>query len=99
MSRAKTHSFMSEFEVQTTSKDRRVLRSRLEAGRQLYNAVLGEAIRRLARMRWDPDFEQAKAMPKGAARKAAFAALRVKHGFREYDLNAHPSLAEEVGAA
>ncbi len=62
MPRAKTPSFVCEFEVQATSKDRCVLRSRLEAGRQLYNAVLGEAVRRLARMRRDPAFEQAKAL-------------------------------------
>ncbi len=95
MPRAKTPSFVCEFEVRTTSKDRCVLRSRLEAGRQLYNAVLGEAIRRLARMRRDPAFEQAKALSKGPSRKAAFAELRAKHGFREFDLHAHPSLAKD----
>jgi len=44
MPRATTPSFVQEFEVRATSKDRSVLRSRLEAGRQLYNAVLGEAL-------------------------------------------------------
>jgi hypothetical protein len=39
-----------------------VLRSRLEAGRQLYNAVLGEAMSRLGKMRKDIDFAVAKAM-------------------------------------
>ena len=109
MPRTKTPSYIAEFEVQTTSQDRRVLRSRREAGRQLYNAVLGEALRRLARMRKDPGFEAAKAMPRGSsaknataqqkaeakARRDAFAALREQHGFREFDLHQHASLAED----
>lgn len=94
MPRAQTPTSVCEFEVRATSKNRRVLRSRMEAGRQLYNAVLGEALRRLSRMRRDPGFDLAKALPKGPARQAAFAALRVKHGFREFDLHAHPSLAK-----
>lgn len=93
MPRPTTPSFVCEFEVQATSKDLRVLRSRREAGRQLYNAVLGEALRRLARMRRDPAFEQAKALPKGRLRSAAFGSLREQHGFREYDLHAQASLA------
>jgi hypothetical protein len=40
----KTPTYIAEFEVGTTSKERSVLRSRLEAGRQLYNAVLGETL-------------------------------------------------------
>jgi hypothetical protein len=108
MPRAKTPSYVAEFEVQTTPKDRRVLRSRLEAGRQLYNAVLSEALWRLSQMRQDPGFELAKALPRGASgekatalqkvqakvRRDAFAALRVKHRFQEYDLHKHVSLAE-----
>jgi len=92
--RTPTPSCVCEIEVKATSKDRSVLRSRLEAGRQLYNAVLGEALRRFARMRRDPGFEIAKGLPKGKARQEAFAALRAKHGFREYDLHQHPSLAK-----
>jgi len=108
MVKSVTPSFVCEFEVRATSQDRSVLRSRLEAGRQLYNAILGEALRRLARMRKDPAFEIAKALPRGSsnkdatplqkaqakARKEAFAALRETHGFREFDLHKHPSLAK-----
>ena len=85
-----------------------MLGSRFEAARQMKNAILGESFRRLARMRRDPGFESAKALPKGAtgpkatskqkaqakARQEAFKSLRLKHGFSEYALHAHPSLAE-----
>ena len=107
MKRSTTPSFVCEFEIQATSRDRHVLRSRLEAGRQLYNAVLGEALVRLARMRRDPAFERTKALPRGSntpdatslqktqakVRRDAFKALRESHGFREFDLHRHPSLA------
>jgi putative transposase len=83
------------------------LGSRLEAARQLKNAILGEALRRLERMRRDPAYAAAKALPRGwtkpdatplqlvqaKARREAFSALRVKHGFREFDLHAHSSLS------
>jgi len=95
MPRTTTPSFICEFEVSATSKDLRVLRSRKEAGRQIYHAIEGEALRRLARMRHDPGFEQAKAMPKGPGKKAAFEALRKRHGFTEASLHQHPSLAKD----
>ena len=94
MSKAKTPSFIAEFEVKTTSKDRRVVRKRREAARQLYNAVLGESLRRLAKLRKDPDFALAKAMPKGKARTAAFSALTKHHEFNEYAMHQHPSVAK-----
>ena len=95
MPRATTPSFVCEFEVLATSRDLRVLRSRKEAGRQLYNAIESEAMRRLARVRHDPGFAQAKSMPKGLGRKAAFEALRRRHGFTEAALHQHPSLAKD----
>jgi hypothetical protein len=99
--RAKTPSYVAEFEVGTTSKERSVLRSRLEAGRQLYNAVLGEALSRLGKMREDAAFAVAKAMPSkvdekiNPAKAVAFKELREKHAFRDYDLHKHPSLASD----
>lgn len=109
MPRSPTSSYVCEFEVKATSKDLAMLRSRLEAGRQLYNAILGEGLRRLARMREDPEFEIAKTLPRGITgpnatfqqrskakvRKNAFASLREKYGVREYDLHKHPSLAKD----
>ncbi len=69
-----------------------MLRSRLEAGRQLYNAVLGETMSPLGKMRKDIDFAVAKAMHKPSAKKAAFTDLREKHGFRD-DLHKLSSLS------
>jgi hypothetical protein len=64
--------------------------ARFEAGRRVYNACLGEAIRRCQKVRSDPAFELAKAMPKGrpksqasSARNRAFHAVADAHGFAE----------------
>jgi hypothetical protein len=71
----------------------------MEAARQTKNAILGESFRRLAWMRKDPGFEQAKAMPSKSpnerkTRNAAFRVLRERYGFSDYALHSRPSLAD-----
>ena len=71
------------------------IRGHLEAGRQFYNAVLSEGQRRLRRMRADPAWQTARAIPRTQKqeRRAAFSALRERHGFSEY---AFHELAREL---
>ena len=109
MPKANTDSFVTEFELRTSSRDQRVLGSRFEAAVQVYDAILGESLRRLDRMRLDPGFNLAAAMPRGAtgpqataaqknaakARRKAFDVLRVKYGFLAYELHKHPSLKSD----
>jgi len=63
--------------------------ARLEAGRQFYNAVLSEGLKRLRRMRADPAWQAARALPRSQKqeRARAFAALREQYGFSEYALH------------
>ncbi len=58
----------------------------LEVGRQFYNAVLSAGQQRLRRMRADPAWQAARAIPRTQPqeRKAAFSALRERYGFSEY---------------
>ena len=65
------------------------LRAHLEAARQLYNAVLSEGQRRLRRMRADPAWQAARAIPRTQKleRHHAFGALRQQYGFSEYALH------------
>ena len=65
----KTPSFIHEFQLVATPKDNRMLDVRLEAGRYLYNACLGEAMKRLAAMR------RSKKWPLRSRRKRASYAL------------------------
>ena len=62
----------------------------LEAVRQPYNALLGQAMKRLRQMRADPGWQQARSLPRThiQERSSAFAALRAQYGFSEYGLHA-----------
>jgi putative transposase len=72
-----------------TRKQENVLLTRLEAGRQMYNALLGEALRRLKRVRQSVWYTLAKRTPRNhkEERKAHFQAAREAHGFSEYALS------------
>lgn len=69
--RQKTPSFIAEFPLIVTAADVRALSIRLDAARQIYNAALGEALRRLDRMRATPDWVAASMLPKGEPRSPA----------------------------
>ena len=88
MPRTKTPSFIAEFPARTTTADEAVLDKRLNAARNIYNASLGEALRRLELMRESREWRRARTMPKGKprsperrARAAAFKAAQERFGF------------------
>ena len=58
----------------------------LEVGRQFYNALLSAGQQCLRRMRADPAWQVARAIPRTQrqGRRTAFAALRARYGFSEY---------------
>ena len=65
------------------------LHAHFEAARCLYNALLGEALGRLHRMRSDPQWQVARAMPRTQKREraAAFSRLRQRYRFSEFALH------------
>ena len=86
--RKRTPSFICEIALKVSPSDERVLLARLEAGRQMYNALLGEAKRRVALVRQSKLYQRAQALPKDdPARSNLFAQARERYGFREYDLH------------
>ena len=87
--RKPTPTFLLELPLQVTSGQAKRLRARLEAARQFYNAILSEGQRRLRRMRADPAWQAARAIPhtQKPERQRAFAALRQQYGFSEYALH------------
>jgi putative transposase len=94
MPRAKTPSFVCELPLVPVGADERILHVRLDCARQLYNAVLGESLKRLGLLRQSKAFPVARAMPKRSKeqqreRAAAFRALDVQFRLREYDLHAY----------
>jgi hypothetical protein len=82
----KTPTFLLELPLVVDAAQAARLRGHLEAGRQCYNAVLSAGLRRLRRMRADPGWQAARAIPRThlQERRAAFAALRERYGFSEF---------------
>ena len=90
---SKTSSFITELPVRVTSKQESTILIRFEFARQLYNACLGEGLRRLALMRQSRAYQSARFTPKDDnqkdERKKAFDEVRKTHKFRDYDLQAY----------
>jgi hypothetical protein len=105
--RRKTPTFLLELPLEVNAGQAKRIRGHLEAGRQFYNALLSEGQRRLRRMRDDPAWQAARALPatRRHERAAAFRALREQYGFSEYALHAYAKrarqawIADHLGAA
>ncbi len=89
MKKSKTPTFLLELPLSVDVGQATRLRAHFEAGRCLYNALLGEAMKRLRAMRADPAWQEARALPPAdkQERKEAFASLRHAYGFSEYALH------------
>jgi transposase len=96
MGRAKTPSFVTELPLQVSPSQERTLLVRLDAARQVYNACLGESLKRLDLLRQSKVYQAARKMPRGKprsqageARAGAFRDANAAVSFREYDLHAY----------
>ena len=94
MPRASMPSFVCELPLVLVGADERRLHIRLDCARQVYNAVLGESLKRLGLLRQSKAFQATRVMPKRSKeqqreRAAAFRALDVQFRLREYDLHAY----------
>jgi len=87
--RTKTPSFIVEMPLTVSDKDAGVLSSRFEAGRQLYNACLGEAMRRQKLVKQSKKYQEARSLKKGKARTSAFKEANQAYGYSEYDLHSY----------
>ena len=93
---ARTPSFITELRLKVNREQERRLLVRLEAARQVYNACLGESLKRLKLMRESREYQAARKLPKGEpkseaweVRRAAFGAVRQRFQFSEYGLHAY----------
>lgn len=96
MVRTKSPSFVCELPLEVSPANELVLLARLDCARMVYNACLGESLKRLGTMRSSDGYQAARQMPKGAknladarARRAAFRAANEEAGFQEYELHAY----------
>jgi len=92
---AKTPSFITDIPLKVNQDQERTLLVRLDTARQLYNACLGEALRRLDVMRQSVEYKQAKKLPRTAngktnpERVARFKAARELFLYSEYAISRH----------
>jgi putative transposase len=86
--RATTPSFVTEIPLKVDSALERKLLVRLDVNRMVYNAALGEALKRLDRMRESDAYRRARGLTEKMARKAAFRKCDEDFGFSDGDLRA-----------
>ncbi|WP_248277818.1 transposase [Brasilonema sp. UFV-L1] len=89
MARSASPSFITEIPLVVDSKQETELLSRFQAGRQLYNACLNEAMKRLKLVRNSESYQAAKQIPKTKKkeRSDAFKKAREQYRYSEYDLH------------
>jgi putative transposase len=99
MEKDKSLIFIHELRIKTNPQQLCILNRRLNMSRQIYNACLGEALKRLKLMRESKLYQQAYKMPKeiekskgkkvkNKDRNASFNEARKVYKFQEYDLHA-----------
>jgi len=81
--RARTPSFIAEVPLRAPVRDARRLNVRLEAARQMYNACLGEALRRARLLSERRAYQQARRVPQGEERTQAFRSVRHSVAFSD----------------
>jgi len=93
MGRENTAVFITELPLRVTPNQESTILVRFEFARQLYNACLGEALRRLALMRQSKQYQSAGYIPKDQShareRASAFAEARKAFRFSDYELQAY----------
>ncbi len=87
MRRSQSSSFITELPLVVDSLTEKNLLARFQAGRQLYNACLHEAMVRMNLLKNSDAYIKAKKLPKGKARNAAFQEARAAYRYSEYELH------------
>jgi len=86
----KSSFFVCEIPLKVFPQEESVLLTRLEAGRQLYNACLGEAMRRLNLIRQSRDYQKARSLNKAdSQRLVLFKKARTDFEFSDYAIQAY----------
>ena len=94
MGKSKTPSFITEIPLLVDSEQEKELLARFQAGRQLYNACLNEAMVRMNHLRNSDAYNQAKLIPKKEKKKRslAFSSARKSYRYSDYDLQAYATI-------
>jgi transposase len=98
-------SFVCELALVVSPASEGILLSRLEAARQMYNACLGQAMKRVNLIRQSKDFNKARSLkPANPERKVLFKRARERYEFSDYAIQSygtgirHSWIAEHIDA-
>jgi len=86
MQKNKTKSFIHELKLNVSPKQLKTLAVRLDVARQVYNACLGESLKRLKLMRESKIYHEAK-LAKGKERQDKFKEAKQKYRFSEFSIH------------
>ena len=91
MSKVSSDTFVHEIPLETIPQDEKELTVRLEVSRYLYNACLGECLRKIALIRQSHDWQKARTLVKSkehtSERKELFKQAKKMYVYSEYDLH------------
>ena len=89
MKKSKTTTFLLELPLRVDAGQARRLHAHLEVARCFYNAMLGEAKKRLNQVRSAPAWQEARGMARSQKqeRRQAFSLVRHQYGFSEYAMH------------
>lgn len=92
MSKSPSDSFILELPLKVSSHETKELDIRFEAGRHLYNACLGECLKRIALIRQSKEWSKGRSLEKRPEntknRRDLFQQAQKKYAFSEYSLHA-----------
>jgi putative transposase len=89
----RTPSFVCEVPLRVSRAQERTMLARLEAARQVYNACLGAARKRVRLVRESKAFQRARTLSRDdPERKLLFGEARQQHAFSDYALQAYAKL-------
>jgi hypothetical protein len=97
MHRSQTTSFITELPLVVDSKTEKKLLAKFQAGRQLYNACLHEAMVRMSLVKNSDAYIEAQKLSKGKAKIAAFKEARLAYRYSEYELHSFATFTAKSG--
>jgi len=87
MEKSKTSSYVLTLRMKYTISDKSALDKYFELSRRLYNAILGEALKRFNLMRESKLYQKARKELDKNIKNELFREVEIKHGFKEYDIS------------
>jgi len=87
MAKAKTSSYVLTLRMKYTNSDKSAIDKYFKLSRRLYNAILGETLKRFNLMRESKLYQQARKETDKKLKQKLFIEVEIKYGFREYDIS------------